>query len=214
MHAIAINGSPRKNHNTATILKHALDGAASAGATTETVHLYDLNYKGCTSCFACKRKDTKNPGRCAMKDDLTPVLEKIMNSDVLLLGSPIYLADVTGEMRSFIERLIFPIISYDDYNKPVFSGKISSAFFFTMNVPQEIFQYYREFLESHPKTLERTLHGSSEYLPVFDTYQFNDYSKYAAAMFNETHKAKVKAEQFPKDCAAAFEIGKRLAQKE
>lgn len=55
MKVIALNGSPRKKWNTATLLKHALDGAASKGAETELIHLYDYNYKGCISCFACKQ---------------------------------------------------------------------------------------------------------------------------------------------------------------
>jgi len=54
MKVIAINGSPRKKWNTATLLEKALAGAASQGAETELMHLYDLNYKGCISCFACK----------------------------------------------------------------------------------------------------------------------------------------------------------------
>ena len=57
MNVIAVNGSPRKTWNTATLLQKALDGTASAGAETELVHLYDLNFKGCISCFAFKRKD-------------------------------------------------------------------------------------------------------------------------------------------------------------
>jgi multimeric flavodoxin WrbA len=60
MKAIGVNGSPRKKWNTATLLKKALEGAASEGAKTGLVHLYDLDYKGCISCFACKTffKDT------------------------------------------------------------------------------------------------------------------------------------------------------------
>lgn len=60
MKIIAINGSPRKNRNTATLLNKALEGAASQGAETELIHLYDLNYKGCVSCFACKIKNGKS----------------------------------------------------------------------------------------------------------------------------------------------------------
>ena len=106
MKAIAINGSPRKNWNTATLLKKALDGAASAGAETEWVHLYDLEFKGCCSCFSCKRIVGKVAECCVMKDDMTEVLRRIMSSDILLLGSPVYLGNITGEMKSFIERLI------------------------------------------------------------------------------------------------------------
>lgn len=54
MKIIALNGSPRKKWNTATLLQKALEGAVSQGAITELIHLYDLNYKGCISCFACK----------------------------------------------------------------------------------------------------------------------------------------------------------------
>ena len=55
MKVIAVNGSPRKTWNTATLLEHALAGAAGSGAETELVHLYDLEFKGCISCFACKK---------------------------------------------------------------------------------------------------------------------------------------------------------------
>ena len=54
MKLLAINGSPRKRWNTATLLEKALEGAASRGAETELVHLYDIDFKGCVSCFACK----------------------------------------------------------------------------------------------------------------------------------------------------------------
>jgi multimeric flavodoxin WrbA len=59
MKIIAINGSPRKDWNIATLLNEALEGAASQGAENELIHLYDLNYKGCISCFACKTKGGK-----------------------------------------------------------------------------------------------------------------------------------------------------------
>ena len=72
---IVINGSPRTKWNTATLLEHALAGAASQGADTEHAHLYDLGYTGCTSYFACKLKGGKSYGKCAMKDGLTPALE-------------------------------------------------------------------------------------------------------------------------------------------
>ena len=101
---IAINGSPRKNGNTAILLNKALEGAAAQGAETELINLYDLNYKGCISCFACKLKDGKSYGQCICKDGLTSVLESIKQADALLLGSPIYFGAVTGAMRSFMSQ--------------------------------------------------------------------------------------------------------------
>ena len=88
MKAIGVNGSPRKKWNTATLLEKALKGAGSQGAKTELFHLYDLNYKGCISCFACKKKPGKSYGKCAVKDGLMPVLEKVNEADVIIsMGS-------------------------------------------------------------------------------------------------------------------------------
>lgn len=64
-------------------------------------------YKGCVSCFACKRKGQTQLGKGFMKDDLTELIEQIMESDALILGSAIYLGDVTGAIRSFMERLFW-----------------------------------------------------------------------------------------------------------
>ena len=102
MRAIAVNGSPRKNWNTASLLEHALVGAAKDGAETELVHLYDLDFKGCISCFACKKIGGKSYGRCAVSDGLTPILKKASEADVLILGTPVYFSAETGEMRSFL----------------------------------------------------------------------------------------------------------------
>ena len=58
-------------------LKEAQRGAESAGAEVEYIDLYDLNYSGCRSCLACKRKGITEPCKCYWKDELAPVLEKI-----------------------------------------------------------------------------------------------------------------------------------------
>ena len=223
MKVIAVNGSPRKSWNTATLLQKALEGATSVGADTELVHLYDLNFKGCTSCFACKRKDSKFIGHCAMKDDLTSLLEKVIECDVLLLGSPIYFGNVTGEMRSFLERLLFSAMTYNIGHGSVFKGKVSSCFIYTMNVPEDIStmnipEEFKKQLNYEPlyhyfKFCLQRLNGPSEFLLSQDTYQFDDYSKYEASMFDEKHKSLVKSEQFPIDCQNAFAMGARLAVK-
>ena len=140
MKIMAINGSPRKTWNTATLLKKALKGAASQGAETELVHLYDLNFKGCISCFACKTRGGKSYGRCAVKDDLRPILKKIEAADGLILGSPIYFGIVSGEMRSFMERLLFPYFTYTDPPQSLFPKKMPTGFIYTMNVTEEMMQ--------------------------------------------------------------------------
>ncbi len=209
MKVTAINGSPRKNWNTAQLLKSALEGAGSVGAETELVNLYELTYRGCISCFGCKRKGAA-PCHCYLEDGLSPVLETVLQSDVLLLGSPVYFGNITGEMRSFLERLAFITMSYDDYSIQIFQGKIDVAFFFTMNAADK--SMYEPMMQNTVSVLGK-LGGSVEYYAAADTLQFDDYSRYHAAGFNESEKRSHHEEQFPKDKAAAFEIGVRLAKK-
>ena len=125
MNTIAINGSPRKNWNTAMLLENALKGAAEAGSKTELIHLYDINFKGCISCFECKKHGGRSFGKCAMKDGLTPVLEKIGNAGALIIGSPIYIGSITGETRSFLERLIFQYMLHTVPYQSSFKGKLN-----------------------------------------------------------------------------------------
>lgn len=214
MNMLAINGSPRKKWNTATLLGKALEGAASQGATTELIHLYDLNFKGCISCFACKLKGGKSYGKCALKDDLTPVLEKLEAADAVILGSPIYFGNVTGEMRSFIERMAFPYLVYDETYSSLFKKKIPIGFIYTMNVDENRMREfgYEQNLGLTEMALARTF-GTHESLFAYDTYQFSDYSNYVVTAFKEANKAKTRQEQFPKDCEKAFTMGARFAAK-
>jgi len=213
MKLIAINGSPRKSKNTAILLNKALEGAASQGAETELIQLYDQNYKGCISCFACKLKDGKSYGKCAVKDDLTPILEKVANADAIILGSPIYFGAVTGGMRSFVERFMFPYLVYDTSYSSLFGRKIPTGFIYTMNVNNQQMKDvgYEQGLKFVENAMER-LFGSFESLIVNDTYQFNDYSKYVVTAFDEKKKAQVKKDQFPKDCKNAFDMGVRFVE--
>lgn len=211
MKVIAINGSPRKKWNTAQLLQQALNGAQSVGAETEFINLYDLNYRGCISCFGCKRKDAV-PCKCYMQDDLTPVLERVKAADGLILGSPIYFGDVTGQMRSFLERLSFPAMTYDDYRRQLYDGQINAAFFFTMNVGNGYEEMYRPIFENNTNLLKK-YGGTAEYYLATDTLQFEDYSKYQAGQFDENAKRQRHDEQFPKDLAKAFEIGRQLVCK-
>jgi len=213
MKVIAINGSPRKTWNTATLLQKALDGAASQGAETEIFHLYELAYKGCVSCFACKTENGQSYGRCAVKDDLTPILKKVEKVDAIILGSPIYYGTVTGEMKSFMERLLFPYSTYTDPPGTLFSRKIRTGIIYTLNVKEEMVKErgYDGYFNANAMTLMR-IFGSSETLCSFDTYQFEDYSKYFAPRFDPIKKAKRRAEVFPTDCENAFAMGVGLVK--
>ncbi len=214
---IVINGSPRKNFNTAQLLKEAQKGAESVGAEVEYINLIDLNFKGCMSCFACKRKGANLGGLCAIKDELRPVLEKILSADAVIIGSPIYYSYPTGMFRNLIERMLFAGGTYmTDENggwKRNLSHDIPVGLIFTMNVPEELMDQYKypTILGANEMSL-KMIYGYCETLNSCDTYQFSDYSKYDCDVFDEAHKRQVKETQFPKDLAKAFDLGKRLIE--
>jgi multimeric flavodoxin WrbA len=211
MKVIAVNGSPRKKWNTHILLEKFLEGAKEAGAETELINLYDINFKGCTSCFACKLKGNTLE-KCAMKDGMEPVLQKIRDCDAFVLGSPIYFSSVTGEMRSFWERLLFPYSSYE--GKPSsFGKKINTGFIYTMNAPAFALPFigYRKIFDGNKKLLQRTF-GHSEALVVTSTYQFDDYSKYAVTLFSGVKRLKRRETVFQADCQKAFRLGKNLCE--
>ncbi len=211
MKIIAFNGSPRKNWNTAILLQKAVDGAASQGAKPELIHLYDLNYKGCISCFACKTLGGKSYGKCAVQDDLTPIFSKIEQTDAILMGSPIYWGDISGEMKSFLERLMFQYTTYTNPPASLFIKKIKTGFIYTMNVAEEVmkeWQYAVNF-NRYDGALRR-IFGESEYICSFDTLQFDDYSKVLNTRFDPVKKKQRHEEVFPMDCQKAFDMGVRL----
>jgi len=213
MKVIGINGGPRKKWNTASLLNKALEGAASKGAETEMIHLYDLNFKGCVSCFACKTKGGKSYGRCAVKDDLTPLLRKVEEVDAMILGSPIYFGTVTGEMRSCMERLLFPYLAYTNPPSSLFERKINTGFIYTMNAPEErIGQHGGQHIGLNEMMLKMVF-GTSESLMSFETYQFDDYSTVVSDLFDVEQRTRRRKEVFPEDCARAFELGAKLADR-
>jgi multimeric flavodoxin WrbA len=211
MKVIAINGSPRKNWNTHILLENCLKGANEMGAKTELINLYDIQFKGCTSCLTCKLKGN-TVSKCVMKDDLESILQKICECDALVLGSPIYFKSVSGEMKSFMERLCFPYTSYE--GKPSsFGKKIKTAFIYTMNAPSFALSLigYAKLFKYNRKLMKRFF-GNSEYLAVTETYQFDDYSKYAMTYFDGKKRLKRLETVFVKDCKTAFDIGKKLCK--
>ncbi len=210
-----INGSPRKNWNTAQLLERAMQGARDSGAECEMVNLYDraLNYKGCMSCFACKVKGGRK-GVCSFPDDLRPVMERAVEADVLVCGSPIYCGYPTAGLRAFMERLVFPAVNYADFSHPVTGRPKCSATIFTMNCPNaEVYRAnaYDTLMDTNAHQLG--MFGPTEILYSFDTLQFNDYSRYDADMLPADHKAEMHRTQFQRDLQAAYDLGQRLAAK-
>ena len=212
MKTIIINASPRKKWNTAEVLDSARKGAESVGAEVEYVNLYDLVFKGCRSCLICKRKD-KTKGKCYWNDDLTPLIEKIFDSDALIIGSPIYFGQPTSEFRALVERLIFCIMSYDD-GSSYYTGKVNVGIFYTMNAPLEFYEQSMKDSLSSTEFLFSFLNGQVISYPVCDTLQVHRYSEYNMAGFSQEAKEKQLILQFPNDLEKAFEIAANLSKRD
>lgn len=219
MKAVGINGSPRRGWNTETLVKKALEGAASVGAETELIELYAQPLKGCLECFACKRKNNKTGGLCAIRDDMHPILEKALSADVIIIGSPNYFGYPSGMVRAFLERFLYPLTSYqlgeDDKQTRILGKRIIPAgMIFTMNANDYFYgaMNYESTLGSTTQTLQYLL-GYAEQYNSYDTLQFRDYSAMAADMFDAGAKQRQHDTQFPIDQQKCFELGARLVGK-
>ena len=212
MKSILINGSPRKNGNTASLLKKVQDGLESSGCETKLVHLRGLNFKGCVSCLACKVKDTKCGGLCAFRDDLRPVLEETIASDVLVIGSPVYWHYPTALTRAFMERLLFAPLDYGNPGGSVLTKKIRCATIYTMHVMNdELFSKmdYAQTLGTAAKSLEFL--GPQETLYFRGLTMFPDFERYPFASEFAEILNKMREENYPKYEQQAYELGCRLA---
>lgn len=210
MKTIVINASPRKKWNTAQIMKSAAKGAESVGAEVEYIDLYSLDFKGCMSCLACK-KVNKEKAKCYWKDELSPLIDKILDADVLLIGSPIYFSQPTSGFRALLERLLFCVLSYDG-DPTYYKGKLNVGIFYTMNAPTEFYEgFYKEKFQEFERFFA-LLNADVKTYGVVDTVQVNDYSEFNMGMFDENHKKAFKEKQFQIDLQEAFKIGADLSK--
>ena len=207
---LIIDGGPRKNFNTSSMLQKFAEGAMSVGNDVEvkTVRLYDLGYKGCMSCMACKIKG-KASNVCKFKDALTPILEEIAQADGLVLGSPIYFGQITGMMQAFLERLAFPWLSYNDYS---------------LTAPKKMPVVLMETMNGLPEKNNSQGYGSMEYcitsalgqpehINAYNTYQVKSYDRFELASFSEEAKRQYRDEHWEQDLQKAYDAGKRMAEK-
>jgi len=103
MQVLGIIGSPRIGGNTEVLVDEVLAGAKEAGASIERVILNKLEIKPCQACNSCYKT-----GNCAQKDDMKPLLEKLVQSDLWILGTPIYWWGPTAQFKAFLDRWYHP----------------------------------------------------------------------------------------------------------
>jgi len=188
------------------VLKYGLKGAESLGFETEVIHLYKLHFKGCKSCFACKVTGGKSHGKCALSDELTPVLERLKDGDAIIFGTPVYLFNISSGMSAFLERFLYPYIMYSKEKYTQYPKKIPHAFIYTMNDTIEMMKGHGTdtFLAGTQKHPAMVFQTTTDVLYVNNTYQFPDYSKYESSVFDEKEKLAYHQNIFPMNWLYGF----------
>jgi multimeric flavodoxin WrbA len=139
MKIVAVLGSPRPKSNSSALARTILEGASQFGAETREFVLNKLQFKGCQACETCKTK----LDHCVLKDDLTAVLEAVQEADVVVLATPNYFGEVSGQFKSFFDRTYSYLNS--DFSSRLKPGK-TSVFIFAQG--QKSLDAYRDV---HPR---------------------------------------------------------------
>jgi multimeric flavodoxin WrbA len=100
MKIVAVLGSPRPQGNSSTLARAFLQAAAAQGAAVTEYSLNQMDFQGCQGCGACKTKRDA----CILEDDLAQVLGDIRDADLLVLASPVYFGDLSGQLKCFFDR--------------------------------------------------------------------------------------------------------------
>ncbi|HES59508.1 MAG TPA: flavodoxin family protein [Caldithrix sp.] len=121
MRVLAFNGSPREKGNTSALIAAILEGASSKGAQTTEIRLHDINLKGCMGCLSCRG----NIGHCKQKDDLSTYLEEIKSAGGIVMGCPIYMYRISGQMKLLVDRMysLYANLPEGGYKSMVPAGK-------------------------------------------------------------------------------------------
>jgi multimeric flavodoxin WrbA len=121
MKVVAFNGSPRKEGNTAALIKHVLAELEKEGIETETVQVGGKSIHGCIACAKCFENADK---KCVIdKDIVNECIEKMLEADGIILASPTYFADLTPELKALIDRAGFVAKA----NSEMFRHKVGAA---------------------------------------------------------------------------------------
>nr|WP_320134053.1 flavodoxin family protein [uncultured Holophaga sp.] len=132
---VIFNGSPRMDGNTVTVLNTIARGARDAGAEVKFYTLFKMKFMACQSCFACREKDD-----CIINDELHDALQKVKDADAIVIGSPIYMMQMTGPVKNLYDRL-FPLT--DVHYQPRFGEKkIATVYSQGMEDPHMFDSYF------------------------------------------------------------------------
>jgi multimeric flavodoxin WrbA len=100
MRVLALSASPHPDGNSSFLVDQLLQGAREAGAETERVDVNGLSFRGCQGDYACKAS-----GRCAFRDDMQGIYDKVDQADAVVFASPVYMWGINGPLKTLIDRL-------------------------------------------------------------------------------------------------------------
>ncbi len=168
MKILGVVGSPRKKGNTSVLMKETLKPLETEGIETEVLFLSDYHIKDCNGCEGCK--DTY---KCIIDDDMQKLYPAIIESDALILGSPTYFYNITGDMKAFIDRLYcFEIFADNDrsiwisYNEAL-GGKYATVIAVSEQEKAEDMGFASEAMEKPLEALGYRVISTVKVLHVF-----------------------------------------------
>ena len=212
---LIVDGGPRRAMNTAALCDAFAEGAraASPEIEVERVRLYDLDpWKGCVSCLACKLRG-RETGRCALRDGLSDTLQAAAEADGLAIASPIYFGEWTAMTRAFLERLVFPWLSYVAFSVSA-PKKMPLAWIYTMNAPENMAPDIRRNLAIFENAVARGVGDDSPArVEAFSTVQVKDYARYAMDGLDPAAHLAWRDAHWDADLEKARAAGRRMAEK-
>ena len=200
MNTIVINAGPKRKDKNAQLAKSAYKAAKLNSNNVEYVDLYKLDLHGCMICSICKKEGMA--GKCYWKDETSPLIERILNSDCLLITVPVFFSEPTSHYRALIERLIYCIVSYETGN--TFKGKINVGLFYTVNYPLDYFE----------KSIRPHLKQSEDLFKMFNgEVEISSFRNITKRELNESgDDLHLKEKQFDLDLKKVHEIADRLSK--
>lgn len=204
MKAVVINADPKRKGIAAQLMKSAAKGAESVGAEVEYVDLYKMDLSGCRICLICKNDE--ETCKCYWRDELSPLIEKIFNSDTLLIGVPIFFSNPSSHYMALLERLIFSMVSFKTGN--IFKGKVDVGLFYTMEYPLD---YFENSVRPHLKQSEdllKMLNGKV----IIDSFSNITKADRSDTSQEGIDSLKLKEEQLSKDLEKVFQISAELSR--